>query len=279
MRDHIRESIIDRAITLIAVAGLALPVSGQVVRSHTPVTSGTTETKVRAAKTPYTAVYKITHVQALADGTTITRESTEVKALDSQGRRMTATTITSGDRAPQTHVMVYDPVTRTQTTWHSPGKIAHVFKMSTPEAEHTCSRIMRDDVSVISGSKSKMTSENLGTESIQGVEARGRRYTTTIPAGAAGNDAPLVSTSEMWTALTVGLNGVLVREIRDDPRSGKTTRELTSLSQSDPDPTTFQPPEGYEIVTKDSSACEDEPTPRSSSEAAAEATAEATTSK
>jgi hypothetical protein len=161
---------------------------------------------VRAAKAPYTAEYKITHVQTLADGTTITRETTEIKALDSQGRRMTATTITSGVRAPQTHVMVYDPAAGTQTTWHSPGRIAHVFKMLTPEAERSCSRMMRDDAAVLSVPKSKITSENLGTESIQGVEARGRRYTTTVPAGAAGNDAPLVSTSEVWTALTVGLN-------------------------------------------------------------------------
>ncbi len=267
-----RELTIQRAMTLVAVAGLALSASGQVAsqpaRSHASVTA---ETNVRAAKMPYTAEYKITHVQTLADGTTITRETTDVKALDSQGRRMTATTITSGVRAPQTHVVVYDPVGRTQTSWHSPGKIAHVFKMSTAEAEHTCSRMMRDDVSVVSGPKSKITSENLGTESIQGVEARGRRYTTTIPAGAAGNDAPLVSTSEIWTALTVGLNGLLVRDVRDDPRSGKTNRELTSLSQSEPDAATFQPPEGYEIVTKESSACPDETT--------AEATTRSTTTK
>ena len=261
-----REFLIDRAMPLVAVAGLAFLVWGQaasqVARSHNPVT---TETTVRAAKVPYRAEYKVTHVQTLADGTTITRETTEVKALDSQGRRMTATTITSGDRAPTTHVMVFDPVARTQTFWHSPGKVAHVLQMSDPGAERHCSTITRDDVSVVSGPKSKLTSENLGTESIQGVEARGRRYTTTIPAGT--DDAPLVTTVEAWTALIVGLNGLLVREMRDDPRSARTTRELTSLSQIGPDPTTFQPPEGYEIVTKDSSACQDE-TP-----------AEATTSK
>lgn len=259
-----RELIFDRAMMLVAVAGLALPVSGQAVRSHTPVTTGS---KVRAAKTPYTAEYKVTNVQALADGATITREWTDVKALDSQGRRMTATTASSGDRGPQTHVIVYDPVARTQTTWHSSSKIAHVFRMSSAEAEHTCSRDMRDDVPVVSGPKSKVTSETLGTESIQGVEARGRRYTTTTPAGAMGNDAPLVSVAEAWTALSVGLNGLMVRYSRDDPRSGKTTRELTSLSQTEPDPSTFQPPEGYEIVTKDASGCP------------GETTAEGTTSK
>jgi len=62
--------------------GLALPVAGQVARSRT---SATAETHVRAAKTPYTAEYKTSHVQTLADGTTLTRETTEVKALDSQG--------------------------------------------------------------------------------------------------------------------------------------------------------------------------------------------------
>jgi hypothetical protein len=247
----------DRAMMLVAVAGLALPVSGQVARSHTPITS---ETHVRAAKMPYTAEYKITNVQALADGTTITREWTDVKALDSQGRRMTATTSTSGDRGPQTHVIVYDPVARTQTTWHSSSKVAHVFRMPTAGAEHTCSRDMRDDVPVVSGPKSKVTSETLGTESIQGVEARGHRYTTTTPAGAMGNDAPLVSVAEAWTALAAGLNGLVVRYSRDDPRSGKTMRELTSLSQNEPDPATFQPPEGYEIVTKEASGCQDETT-------------------
>jgi len=254
-----RGFLIDRAMVLVAVAGLSFFASGQAASQAARTrTSVARETTVRAAKAPYTAEYKITQVQTLSDRTTITRETTEVKALDSQGRRMTATTITSGDRAPTTHVMVFDPVARTQTFWHSPGKVAHVLQMSDTAAERHCSTITRDDVRVVSGPNSKFTSEDLGTESIQGIEARGRRYTTTIPAGAVGNDEPLVSTSERWTALTVGLSGLVVREIRDDPRQGKTTRELTNLTQGDPDPTTFQPPEGYQIVTKDSSGCQDE---------------------
>jgi len=44
----------------------------------------------------------------------------------------------------------------------------------------------------------------------QDVRARGRRYTTTIPAGAAGRDAPLVNTVEGWTALACQLNGLIV---------------------------------------------------------------------
>jgi len=261
-----REPIIDRVITLLALAGLALLVPGHAasqVARHTPVT---TQTNLRAAKSPYTAEYKITHVQALPDGSTITRETTEVKALDSQGRRMTATTVTSVDREPITHVTVFDPVARTQIFWHAPGKVAHVLQMSATAAELHCLPIIRDDVVVASGPKAKYTSEDLGIESIQNIEARGKRRTTTIPAGAEGNDAPLVVTSDRWTAVTVGLDGLLVREITDDPRRGKSTRELTSLTQGDPDPATFQPPEGYEIVTKDSSGCQDHAPAETSSE-------------
>ena len=170
---------------------------------------------------------------------------------------MTATTTTWVGRAPTTHVMAYDPVARTQTFWHSPGKVARVLRLSTTAADHHCLTITRDDVSVTSAPKSQFRSENLGTQSIQGIEARGRRYTTTVPAGAMGNDAPLVSMSEIWTALA-GLNGLVLLDVRNDPRQGKTTRELTNLTQSDPDPATFQPPEGYELVTQESSGCQEQ---------------------
>jgi hypothetical protein len=253
-----RQLIINEAFTLVAVAGLALTVSGQAASQVARRAPAATETRVRAAKSPYTAEYKITRVQALADGTTITEETTEVKELDSQGRRMTAVTVTSGSGRQTTHVSVYDPVARTQTFWQSPGKVAHVLQMSQGSESH-CLTITRDDVQVASGPHAQYTSETIGTETIQGIETRGRRYITTIPVSAAGNDAPLVTTAERWTALTVGLDGLMVREVIDDPRRGRSTRELTNLNQGDPDPATFQPPEGYEIQTKDSSGCQDGP--------------------
>lgn len=253
-----RQLFIDRAMALAALAGLAFVVSGHAASQVARRAPVSTETNVRAAKAPYTAEYKIMHVQTLADGTTITQETTEVTALDAQGRRMSSTTTASGDHAPVTRFMVYDPVARTQTFWNSSRKVANVHQMSQP-GEHHCPNIPTDNVSVLSSPKASTTSENLGTESIQGIETRGRRYTTTIPAGEAGNDAPLVSTFERWTALTVGLNGLVVREIRDNPRQGKATKELTNLTRGDPDPASFQPPEGYEIVNKDSSGCQDGP--------------------
>src|ERR1035438_9212904 len=99
-----------------AAAGLALPVAGQDSRSQLPnVRLLNLGNPSPASRLPYTAVFKISRVQKLVNGSTITHESTEVVALDAQGRRMTATTTVplSGDQTPITRVSVSDPVSRT----------------------------------------------------------------------------------------------------------------------------------------------------------------------
>ncbi|MGA7686439.1 MAG: hypothetical protein WCC32_01390 [Terriglobales bacterium] len=239
---------------LVAVAGLALLAAGQATRGRTAVS---TPTHVTHAKTPYTAEYTISIVQTLANGNTITRDDTEVKAIDSQGREMTATTTTrqSKDHTPITNVYVIDPVARTITRWNSLDKKATVRAMGAAQAMPGCSTHATEVHGTARAFDGKPTVENLGTESIQGLEAKGTRTTITIPAGAVGNEAPLVNTVERWTALDAGLNRLLVREISDDARSGKQTKELASFERSEPDPSVFQPPAGYEIVqpTKDES--------------------------
>lgn len=91
--------------------------------------------------------------------------------------------------------------------------------------------------------------EDLGTDTIMGVEVRGTRITITTPVGRIGNDQPLVRTEERWSAPSLG--GLTLRDINNDPQSGKSTRELVNLDLSEPDPSTFQPPEGYEVVTEE----------------------------
>ncbi|MGD0913026.1 MAG: hypothetical protein ABR928_14100 [Terracidiphilus sp.] len=86
--------------------------------------------------------------------------------------------------------------------------------------------------------------EDLGADNIMGVEVRGSRTTITTPAGAQGNDEPLVSTTEEWMAPSLGLT---LRSISDDPRIGKSDREVVSLELSDPDLALFQPPAGYQL--------------------------------
>jgi hypothetical protein len=205
---------------------------------------------------PYTAEFKISRVQTLVNGSTITHESTETVALDSQGRRMTSSTMipSMGNQTPIARVTVMDPVARTNSSWTVPGKTATVIQMPVPGVSRTgCLTNMPvklpPEIRMVA-ERPKPTIEDLGTQTFQGVEARGRRVTTTTPAGVIGNDAPLTITTETWTAIAPGPRGLYVRSVIDSLQTGKTTRELTNFTQAEPDASVFQPPEGYEIVNK-----------------------------
>jgi hypothetical protein len=86
--------------------------------------------------------------------------------------------------------------------------------------------------------------EDLGTQTIEGIEVEGRRHTMTWPAGAIGNDAPITNTSETWTS--PALKEVIVRK-SDDPRYGEHTFKLVNINRSEPDPSLFEPPPGYTV--------------------------------
>src|SRR5579884_33560 len=87
-------------------------------------------------------------------------------------------------------------------------------------------------------------SEPLGQKVIEGVLAEGVRLTRTIPAGAVGNEKPLVITTERWYSPEIQS---VVLQIRSDPRFGTTTYRLTNIARSDPPPALFIVPEDFRI--------------------------------
>jgi len=241
------------AIVCAAAVSLVLPIFSQ----HLGTAVAPKPKSAPIPKLPYTAEYKITHVQTLANGATITEESTKTIARDSQGRRMTSTTTISmsGNQTPITRVGIFDPVARTSSSWTVPGQKVTVMIMTATDAQRNCAITLPvpagpPHISQTLPDRPKPVVEDLGIETIQGVEARGRRTITTTPAGAIGNDAPLVSTIETWTPIASGLRGLIVRSVSDSLQFGKSTWELTSFIQAEPDVSLFQLPEGYEIVNK-----------------------------
>lgn len=237
--------------TIVAIACIALPLLSQ---TRAPRATQTWTAPAPRQQTPFTAELKVSSIRTLANGTTISRESTVVRAIDSEGRTMDSTTSITPSGDERTLVNVYDPVARTRANWDLTRKQATVTQMPSPGAmQPACGAIApaHPAQGTQTALKRSSTTEDLGTETIQGVEARGHKTTITTPAGMVGNDEPLVETLEVWMAIGIGPSGLVVREIRDDPQSGRTTRELTSLTLGDPPLSTFQPPEGYEIVTRE----------------------------
>ena len=222
-------------------------------------------------------------MQTLANGATITHESTEVRAVDSQGRTLNTRTEGpfSADQPAFTWGNVNDPVENTQINWDSRTRQAGVIKLPPESERHGCWQSDSGQTSMNFGPlhpeeapRPKIRAvatvaishqdlpqakvEDLGSTTIQGVEAHGQRWTTVTPVGKIGNDRELVTTNEVWTAMNLGIN---MRQVNDSPQGGRATTEVVHLDLSEPALSIFQPPEGYEVVTEElhQVACEGSP--------------------
>jgi hypothetical protein len=237
---------------ILVLAMLASPTAGRAVSSR----PSTAISHVTAARTPYTAEYKVTSVAARPNGTTTSSESSEVKAVDAQGREMTEQIGTV--KSPTTSVTVFDPVAHTLTNWNSLLKQATVQSLGEGADVQRCptAGLLADAISREESSQ-EPTVEDLGMKTIDGIEVHGTRTTfITPPARADGNEAPFITVMEKWIAVDIALNGLPVLEMTDNsPRHSGWTRELTRLKQSDPDPALFAPPSDYKIV-KEEATCE-----------------------
>jgi hypothetical protein len=89
--------------------------------------------------------------------------------------------------------------------------------------------------------------EGLGTDSIDGVTVVGTRETTTIQAGALGNDQAVQIVKEFWYSSQLGLNLI---EKRQDPRYGKQTFTVSDINLGEPASRLFELPAGFRIVDK-----------------------------
>ena len=216
---------------------------------------------------PYSAETVSETMQELPDGNRITRESRSKVFRDSLGRTRRETNL--GSLGPwatgEGHEMIFinDPVTGVH--WMINLQRETAVKMEIPKMEvlhdgdHTVSvnefvedvdheagegyeriRIVRR----AGGEAPARETESLGQRMIEGVMTDGERTTTTIPAGAMGNERDIEIVYERWHSAELKVD---VLTERSDPRMGKTTYKLTNMERTEPLPTLFEPPVGYEI--------------------------------
>lgn len=105
-----------------------------------PVVAQVATTQPQPKRHPYTAEFKVTRVQTLANGATVTHESTNIMAHDSTGRFMSSTTQeTPGmDGQPWTSGSASDPTVSTQTLWNSRTQKATVAQYPAKDQQHGC---------------------------------------------------------------------------------------------------------------------------------------------
>jgi hypothetical protein len=203
---------------------------------------------------PYSATRTTTRVQTLADGTTVTHTTTVKEARDSEGRTYHATQMemVPAGRPPMTIYFVSDSAKRITMNWSSNGKVVTVNHWPEPQtapqpARHLPSPQDNQITAPVRTPIPRNTNpdlhiDDLGTQTINGVPAQGRRITRVIPAGREGNDQPITVTTETWISPEIRTD---VLQVTDDPRSGNSRMELSDIDLNEPDPSLFQAPEGY----------------------------------
>lgn len=99
----------------------------------------------------------------------------------------------------------------------------------------------------VAKSKYDVRKEDLGVQTIEGVEAVGTRTVTTIPAGDIGNERPIEMVYEKWYSNELQL---VVMSRNSDPRFGEQTYRLTNIVRNEPDPSLFEVPAGFKVLSE-----------------------------
>jgi hypothetical protein len=234
---------------------------------------------------PYSATMTNQSIQTLADGNRIVQTFTGSTARDSQGRTRQDAPLPplgnlSAANAPHL-VFIRDPVSQTSYTLDLTNKTAQKMTAPPPGIDGPEPSVsaesgagapvpapmpdkffiqMRAEGSsegqlplspmpmgaVMAGDgESQVSTENLGSQTIEGVLVNGTRATRTIPAGQIGNEQPITIVTEVW--FSPDLKTVVYSQ-RTDPRTGEQTFRLTNIVRAEPDPSLFTVPADFNVV-------------------------------
>ena len=176
---------------------------------------------------PYSAVVQ--------QGTENARISREFR--DSEGRQRTETSeLVNSPGGPQTMIRLTFPAESRQCLLDTTNNVAHCFSSIPIRAS---SKIVSDG-----------PPEDLGTKTIEGVQAEGKRYTETFP-NQAGKAAGRVRITEVWNSVELG---VFLRTEISDTVTGKAVTILTNLRREEPDAKLFEIGADYQVVEEPGNA-------------------------
>jgi len=220
---------------------------------------------------PFCADGTTTSSQTLGDGTKISRTLNAKICRDGEGRIRREQTILglrplTGDGEPSTLITIIDPVAGAQYVLvlskrearkaripvagaggrgrSSPGvDIGGVPPPPPPPPPPPGEAVARRSGPPPAGLPN--VPQELGSKQIEGVNASGRRWTESIPAGTIGNDRPITITDERWESAELK---VLVSSDHHDPRTGDVKYRLTNINRSEPDGVLFTVPSDYTIT-------------------------------
>jgi hypothetical protein len=199
---------------------------------------------------PYSAEQTSDRTRTLADGTKVVERTAIVQMFrDSEGRRR----IDSTQPGPKGEdgvelTEIRDYVANLEYTLDVANHVAHRMKFITEPTSKTANVLPHDRFvpeQGSAGSVQRQTSrQSLGTRTIEGLLCDGTRETTTIPAGAEGNDKPIVTTVEVWNSRDLKIR---IESTSKDPRVGETFTRMRYVRRDEPAAALFQISQDYRV--------------------------------
>ena len=192
---------------------------------------------------PFTSTVRAEWTRTLEDGTTLTLQNHRAVIRDSKGRiyqeRRSLVPKDGQKESEVQRIEISDPS-------------AHVKYFCFVES-HTCylndylapTNADLPPAEFVGAGGASTTRQDLGKNIVNGLDAIGTLETTTINAGAMGNDRPISITKEFWYSPKLSLN-LSVKRV--DPLHGTQTFNVTDIGLADPDPKYFSLPAGYTVV-------------------------------
>jgi hypothetical protein len=198
---------------------------------------------------PLTGKSSIEWTRTLEDGSTVTVHLEANLARDGAGRmyreRRSFVPINSDQQPRLSEIMLFDPAARTRST------CAVATRQCVVTDYFPRKGIALQPTGPFANGTRSLTREDLGQNVIDGMSVTGSKETTTINPGVVGNEQALVSTREFWYSDAIHTNLAVTRI---DPREGKQVIRLIDLNLAEPDPHTFDVPEGYVVLDQRVSA-------------------------
>lgn len=211
---------------------------------------------------PYSATAETETIQSLADGNRIRNKSATVVYRDSEGRTRRESAATK--KGLPAEIFINDPTSGTSYYLDTLHRVAMKSQFNAPELAMAKKKLVEAEMKQremkqktqeggqtvraegegIVRERPELHTESLSQQMIEGVQCEGTRSTYTIPAGAAGNDLPIIIVREQWYSPELQ---VFVLTKQNDPRSGENTYRLTNIIRSEPAPSLFQVPGDYKV--------------------------------
>lgn len=199
---------------------------------------------------PLTAQISVTRENTLADGNHILKQTQSTLYRDSLGRVRREMTVDLGMPATGSvkHMMVVikDPVSGKRYMLDPNSKTARELPMGPKGRGPHPNRGAGPGENPETKRMASVQEQQLGTRTIDGVQAEGRRVTRTIAAGEIGNEKPIEVVSENWFSAELGIPLLITHT---DPMMGNVTTKVTSVTRGEPDASLFQVPSDYKIVS------------------------------